>query len=298
MTCNTEQNDIKTWLENAGRYPLLPQQRTIAIGKQIQALPEGSAKRRKLVNTLVKHNLRFVVKYVSNFMNGSCHHKWGSAETVDYLQTGVFGLIRAAEMYDPARGYTFTTYSVFWIRSFVNRYNMKSLSAVSVSESAFREIIFYKRNGYLKLRNGERDTSNKKIREVTRLVNAAYQCVSLNMVNENDHELIELIGSKDTGNQEELSYEKAIEMLDSAGISDIGKEILISCFIEKQTVTEVANRLGLSVYQVRTLKKQATSLAKSRPEAFDLSPADIGILSGNTAPSGETQWLQSLSSVK
>ena len=275
MAYDTEQTDIASWLKNAGRYPLLPPARIIVIARQIQALPEDSPKRRKLVNTLVRHNLKLVVRYVNRFMDSSSHNKWGSAETVDYLQTASLGLVRAAEMYDPTRGYTFATYAAFWIRSFISRYNMKTITPVSVSESAAREIIFYKRNGYLRLRNGDRDTSNKKIQNVARLVGATYQCVSLNMVNDHDYELIDMVQGDDASGQPEASYEKASKMLDSAGISSIGKEILLSCLVEKQSVTEVSERLGLSVYQVRTIKKQAITLAQRHPEAFGVLPLSL-----------------------
>ena len=107
-----------------------------------------------------------------------------------------------------------------------------------------------------------------------------------------------MVQGDDASGQPEASYEKASKMLDSAGISSIGKEILLSCLVEKQSVTEVSERLGLSVYQVRTIKKRAITLAQRHPEAFGILPMNTGILSGNIAPDGETQWLQSLSSAK
>jgi RNA polymerase sigma factor (sigma-70 family) len=40
----------------------------------------------------------------------------GVASLEDRLQAGAMGVIRAAECFDPARGYKFSTYSFFWIR--------------------------------------------------------------------------------------------------------------------------------------------------------------------------------------
>jgi RNA polymerase primary sigma factor len=39
----------------------------------------------------------------------------------DLQQAGMIALIKAAERFDPARGFKFSTYAVFWIRHFVGR---------------------------------------------------------------------------------------------------------------------------------------------------------------------------------
>jgi RNA polymerase sigma factor (sigma-70 family) len=43
-------------------------------------------------------------------------HQWEDA-----YQDGMFGLMRAAQKFDPAKGFTFATYAVFWIRQAVGR---------------------------------------------------------------------------------------------------------------------------------------------------------------------------------
>ena len=61
----------------------------------------------------VRHNLRLI------------SHTWGrhrsslSAEdegTADAFQEAAISLVRAAEKYDPSRGYCFSTYASFWVR--------------------------------------------------------------------------------------------------------------------------------------------------------------------------------------
>lgn len=50
------------------------------------------------------------------------YFRWLSEdEKEDAWQDGYFGLLRAAEKYDPETGNRFSTYAVIWIRQFINR---------------------------------------------------------------------------------------------------------------------------------------------------------------------------------
>lgn len=270
MTHFDGKNELTNWLDNAGRYPLLPAERVNSIAKQIQSLPKDSLKRRKLINTLVKHNLRLVPRFVHGFMSRCSHNKWGSVETVDYLQTGVIGLIRAAEKFDPTRGYTFATYATFWIRSKVSKYNMKTVSAVTVSESASRRLVFYKRNGYLRLRDGSGNASQSQILELERVTAAAYQCLSLDSIDENGIALIDKIPDESKPTNSPIFLEEAVTAMDKAGISDTGKDILLGSVVNDETFKQIGNRLGISIAQVKTEKDRAIRLARACPQAFEV----------------------------
>lgn len=260
-----ESSEISTWLNNAGKYELLTPEETTLLAREIQSLPDGSLERKKLVRKLVQHNLKLVVKFVQSFMGPSCHNKWGSPETIDYLQVGTIGLIRAAEKYDPTKGYTFSTYAGYWIRSKVCRYNLKNRSTVHVNECAMRRLVFYKRNGYIQTRNAAGRLDDKTTQGVLRQIEAAISCVSLNIPNENGLELISSIPSEDNSTNREETYECIQDALDQAGISALGKEVLFAIHAYEESTDEVAKRLKISPARVRSERRAAIKLAQASP---------------------------------
>jgi RNA polymerase sigma factor (sigma-70 family) len=258
-------NEITLWLESAGRFPALPQERVTMIARQIQSLPEDSPKRKKLINTLVKHNLKLVARFVNCFMGSSCHNKWGSPETVDYLQVGTIGLIRAAELFDPARGYTFSTYANNWIRSKVARYNLTTKSPLYISETMTRKLIYFNRNGFLKARSSNEHLDEKDFAPILREVKNALSCSSLNVRNEFDQEAIDFIVCNKS--QEEINdrnlFTDIHQELDKVGVTPLGKEILISFFVHEKPCHEIAKNLNITIHKVRSEKNIATRRARS-----------------------------------
>ncbi|GKY95616.1 hypothetical protein MPSEU_000522900 [Mayamaea pseudoterrestris] len=83
-----------------------------AIGQLYQALEHG----RQAKNRLVVSNLRLVQKVVNIYIRNGLTPQYNAA---DMMQEGIMALIRAAEKYEPDRGWKFSTYGMYWIRSAV-----------------------------------------------------------------------------------------------------------------------------------------------------------------------------------
>jgi RNA polymerase primary sigma factor len=267
MNKSSVKDGLSAWMDNAGRLPLLSASETRSLADRIQSLEEGDPKRSKLVNKLVSHNLRLVVFSVKGFMSAvASPRKWGCPETVDHLQAGTIGLIRAAELYDPSKGYTFATYANHWIRSKVSRYSIKTRSLVHVSESMSRNIISYKRNGFLRARGKGEILAEEKILPILREAEAALSCASLNVKNEYGHEMLESIPDP---LRQDVEYDLSDDVdtaLNAAGISGIGKEILMLSFGHGCSKREIASRLGITVDMVRKHTQIALHRAKRSKE--------------------------------
>lgn len=270
---NSNFDEITAWLDNAGRFPVLSAERINLISRQIQALPDGDRKKTRLVQKLVEHNLRLVVRYVKSFMDSKSHNRWGAIETVDYLQVGVIGLQRAAQLYDPKRGYAFSTYANHWIGSTVNRYNLKTMTPVHVSESAARNMIFCRRNGYFPDHYRREGGKYKPMPEARALqfkvaLNAAYACTSMDAKFEGGTSLGDLVEDK-RNDWKLVEFSRSVnEALFECGISSVGRNVLFDYYVDGKTNAQISKDRGISLKRVKLEKQTALRLARRNPQAF------------------------------
>ena len=125
MPSSTGDDMISHWLGQAGRVPLLSASEALHLGGIVRRWQDweggpGNApvavRRRGLRarDRMVSANLRLVVSVAKKCI----HH---DAPLIDRLQSGSIGLARAVEKFDPARGYTFSTYAYWWIRQAIDK---------------------------------------------------------------------------------------------------------------------------------------------------------------------------------
>ena len=101
-------DSVKMYLREIGRVPLLNAKQEIELARRIKG-DDINAKRK-----LVRHNLRLVVSIAKKYINRGLPF-------LDLIQEGNLGLIRAAEKFDPERGYKFSTYATWWVRQGITR---------------------------------------------------------------------------------------------------------------------------------------------------------------------------------
>jgi RNA polymerase primary sigma factor len=101
-------NAIRQYLAEIGRFPLLNGEQELTLAWSV-AQGDMEAQRR-----LVEANLRLVVSIAKRYNNHGI-------SLLDLVQEGNLGLIRAAQKFDPARGFRFSTYATWWIRQAISR---------------------------------------------------------------------------------------------------------------------------------------------------------------------------------
>eukprot|EP00586_Coscinodiscus_wailesii_P022630 CAMPEP_0172520880 /NCGR_PEP_ID=MMETSP1066-20121228/292249_1 /TAXON_ID=671091 /ORGANISM="Coscinodiscus wailesii, Strain CCMP2513" /LENGTH=291 /DNA_ID=CAMNT_0013303697 /DNA_START=703 /DNA_END=1578 /DNA_ORIENTATION=+ len=90
-----------------------------AAGKtSIESLHETVREGKVAKDKLVTSNLRMVQRVVNMYIRNGLGSQYNAG---DLMQEGILALMRAAEKYEPERGFRFSTYAMYWIRTFVKR---------------------------------------------------------------------------------------------------------------------------------------------------------------------------------
>lgn len=141
-------DDIRAYLREIGRIPMLTQEQEIIICKQVQKmialleaketlalklrrepthgewalhvhkseaeLKEEYWRGQRAKRRMVEANLRLVVWVAKKYIRRDM-------EFLDLVQEGAIGLTRAVEKFDPTRGFKFSSYATWWIRQAITR---------------------------------------------------------------------------------------------------------------------------------------------------------------------------------
>ena len=108
ITDGNNNDTVKMYLRDIGKYPLLTREEEIELAKKIE---QGDIEAR---NKLISCNLRLVVSIAKKYMNRGL-------QFLDLIQEGNIGLMKAVDKFDYNRELKFSTYATWWIRQGIQR---------------------------------------------------------------------------------------------------------------------------------------------------------------------------------
>ena len=94
-------------------------------------------KDREAADTLVRANLRFVVKIAMQY-------RGYGLRVSDLVEEGNIGLCEAVRRFDPSRNLRFMTYAAYWIRAYVLAHVLKQWSMVGVGTGPMQSKLFFR----------------------------------------------------------------------------------------------------------------------------------------------------------
>lgn len=109
INSNIEPEDgLPSYLNRLTQEPLLTAQQEDWLTRRVQEGDKAARQR------LVEANMRLVINIARSYRNKA-------VPLEDLIQEGAIGLMQAAERFDPARGFRFSTYATHWIRQAIGR---------------------------------------------------------------------------------------------------------------------------------------------------------------------------------
>ena len=128
----TESEDLKTYLAEIERYPVLNREEENRLALRYRDRGDDDA-----VNKLITSNLRFVIKVALGYRN------YG-VKIMDLVQEGNIGLMKAVEKFDPDKGYRLISYAVWWIKAYIQNHIIRSWSMVKMGTTQAQRKLFYR----------------------------------------------------------------------------------------------------------------------------------------------------------
>lgn len=101
-------NSTRMYMREMGSVPML------TLEEEVELTSKAAAGDAEAKNKLVAANLRLVIPVVKHYMG--C-----GVPFLDLVQEGNIGVMKAADRFDPSRGYRFSTYATWWIKQTVSR---------------------------------------------------------------------------------------------------------------------------------------------------------------------------------
>ena len=267
---------IQSWLNAAGRFPLLPKTEMIRLAKKRDTLEIGSKAYIKIINKICEHNLRLIPGTVRQYLIKRIGYSMNDSVAADLLQQGYIGLRRAAEKYDPTKGYAFSTYASTWIRQAFTRWHNSVDRTVYIPENTICELLYRNRHGKpSKSRNGRLGQS---------VINAASRSLSVSSIDvrlgdEEDTMISDLLSDEnrilDTKSAPEGKAEIELrDLMARCGIRPKTQDI-VAAYAKRGNMMIVAARLGMSKKHCQNLYSEAVREIKAVVAAEEEAKAKV-----------------------
>jgi RNA polymerase sigma-32 factor len=127
----TSTDPLVIYLNEIRRYPVLSREDEVKLAQKYHETKDP-----EIGQTLVKSNLRFVVKVAAEYS------RFG-ARMIDLIQEGNVGLMHAVKEFNPYKGNRLITYAVWWIRGYIQEYLMRQYSMVRIGTTQNQRKLFY-----------------------------------------------------------------------------------------------------------------------------------------------------------
>ena len=268
-------NDSKTFVKKAMSLPLLEEKHELNLANKWKNKNDENA-----LHELIQAHMRLVVSYAVKYKN------YGLSLN-DLIQEGNIGLMKAAQKFEPDKGFRFSTYASWWIRASIQDFLLKHWSIVRIATTSKQKSLFFSlrrlkqkingnENGNIDFNTAENIASDLNI-STSAVINMDSRITqndsSLNKKISEDGEdeflsLLEdenarpdnIIFAKDEIDHKKTMVNSAIDSLDDRETQIINERHLSE---DPKTLEYLGKKLKISKERVRQIEKNAMNKMKS-----------------------------------
>ena len=267
-------NSLQSYLAQIRDYPVLSREEEYELAVRHRETGDLEAARKLIVS-----NLKFVVRIANEYKNYNVN-------TLDLIQEGNIGLMKAVRGFDPTKGYRLISYAVWWIRAYIQNHIMKSWSLVKVGTNQSQRKLFYKLRStknkieatgtemgediYSEIAR-ELDVPDSQVIEMDRIMSGKDLSLDANIEGSTERTYVDMLG--DTFDQEQFLEDSQTRPLVArkikealANLKDREKYIIERRVLtdSPETLEKLSRKFGISRERVRQIEKNA--LNKIRKE--------------------------------
>ena len=265
-------SSLDLYLNEIRRYPLLSREDEVELARKARAGDMQAQEK------LVRSNLRFVVSIAKKYVGNG-------VPLEDLINDGNVGLVKAAERFDPERGFKFISYAVWWIRQSI---------LVSVSENSRMIRMPMNRVGLAQKatkmsRQLEQDlgrdpdaeelakelgVTREEIEEVTTFSQATLSLDQPVHDEGNETTFVDQIVDDYNAAPDKGAYADSLKRdMDRAleSLTDRERTILVRYYglngVKARTLEDIGKEMGYTRERIRQIKEQAIDKLRSRPQS-------------------------------
>ena len=268
-------NESKSFVKKAMSLPLLEEKHELDLANKWKNKNDENA-----LHELIQAHMRLVVSYAVKYKN------YGLSLN-DLIQEGNIGLMKAAQKFEPDKGFRFSTYASWWIRASIQDFLLKHWSIVRIATTSKQKSLFFSlrrlkqkingnENGNIDFNTAENIASDLNI-STSAVINMDSRITqndsSLNKKISEDGEdeflsLLEdenarpdnIIFAKDEIDHKKTMVNNAIDSLDDRETQIINERHLSE---NPKTLEFLGKKLKISKERVRQIEKNAMNKMKS-----------------------------------